>query len=211
MTAYLPYALLASLLVCLASLAILVFRTRSYGKKVLHATPVAPAVRGIIFAFGAGMLPWEKESARRHLATYMAGIIYHLGVFAAVGLLTARLLLFKTPSAVPFLLILLAPGVAAGFFLLLKRLFSDIMRRLSVPDDYISNLLVNFFLLAAALDALTGAYTPYLYLSAIVLLLYIPLGKIRHCVFFFYARYLLGRFYGRRGTWPHPGVFEDRS
>ena len=37
---------------------------------------------------------------------------------------------------------------------------------------------------------------------AMLLLAYAPLGKIRHCLFFFIARGHLGRHYGRRGTFP---------
>jgi len=35
-----------------------------------------------------------------------------------------------------------------------------------------------------------------------VMFLYIPVGKIRHCFFFFYSRILFGLFYGRRGVLP---------
>jgi hypothetical protein len=38
--------------------------------------------------------------------------------------------------------------------------------------------------------------------AAIVLLLYVPLGKIRHCLFFFATRYHTGIYFGRRGTLP---------
>ena len=41
-----------------------------------------------------------------------------------------------------------------------------------------------------------------LLIAAMVLLCYAPLGKIRHCLFFFLSRYHLGRHFGRRGTFP---------
>ena len=44
--------------------------------------------------------------------------------------------------------------------------------------------------------------TPLFFLLAIVMILYIPVGKIRHCFFFFYTRILFGLFYGRRDVLP---------
>jgi hypothetical protein len=37
---------------------------------------------------------------------------------------------------------------------------------------------------------------------AMGLFLYVPLGKIRHCFFFFAARCHMGAHFGRRGTFP---------
>jgi len=50
---------------------------------------------------------------------------------------------------------------------------------------------------------LTGhVYQSVYYVTAALLLLYIPVGKLRHLVYFFAARYQLGYFYGWRGSWP---------
>jgi hypothetical protein len=40
------------------------------------------------------------------------------------------------------------------------------------------------------------------FIIAAVLWLYFPVGKLRHVVYFFAARYHLGFFFGRRGVWP---------
>ena len=39
----------------------------------------------------------------------------------------------------------------------------------------------------------------------VLLLAYAPLGKIRHCLFFFTTRSAFGTFFGRRGTYPPGG------
>jgi hypothetical protein len=36
------------------------------------------------------------------------------------------------------------------------------------------------------------------------MLVYIPLGKIRHCLYFFFSRTFFGKFFGRRAVFPHP-------
>jgi hypothetical protein len=64
--------------------------------------------------------------------------------------------------------------------------------------------MVDLFLalaLAASLDLRAAA--PFMALS-VILLLYIPLGKLRHCIFFFRSRIGYGRLLGRRGVLP-PG------
>jgi hypothetical protein len=84
------------------------------------------------------------------------------------------------------------------------------LRALSNPDDYISNILVTLFqfltLAVIALPLLAPSYSPTVlpsyYLTFTLLMLYLPVGKLRHTIYFFAARYHLGYFFGRRGTWP---------
>jgi hypothetical protein len=67
----------------------------------------------------------------------------------------------------------------------------------------VSNLLVNIVLAAALLVTYSFVSQAVLFWTVIALSLYIPLGKIRHCVFFFYTRILFGAFFGRRGVLPN--------
>ena len=97
----------------------------------------------------------------------------------------------------------LAAGLLCGLGLLIKRIALSYMRFISCPDDYLSNLLVNLLLSAALLTTYSPVMQPVFFWSAIALSLYIPLGKIRHCMFFFYTRILFGAFFGRRGVLPN--------
>ena len=94
----------------------------------------------------------------------------------------------------------MAVGILCGVGLLMKRLTLGYMRAISCVDDYISNALVNLFLILVLLESFLQTLRPILFLVTIILFLYIPLGKIRHCFFFFYSRILFGQFYGRRGV-----------
>jgi hypothetical protein len=186
-----------------ASLIALVARARwatAFGGSRIAAPARGSAGRGIAYALGRGLLPWEKESARRHLATYMAGIVYHTGVFSAGADLTALVVGIMFPPLILFLLRLgMAAGLVSGIGLFAKRAALPFSRALSRFEDYAANLFVDLFLalaLAATFDSHTAA--PFLALSAI-LILYIPLGKIRHCLFFFRTRIHFGRLLGRRG------------
>ncbi|HEX7554211.1 MAG TPA: hypothetical protein VF378_11710, partial [Geothrix sp.] len=124
------------------------------------------------------------------------------GIFAALALLVATLGGWAWPSLlrVP-LQFLLGLGVLAGLGLLLKRLLLPELRGLSHPDDFVSNGLATVFV-ALALAGPTKAWL----LSATLLLVYVPLGKLRHCLFFFVARRHLGAFFGRRGVFPTEGL-----
>jgi hypothetical protein len=76
------------------------------------------------------------------------------------------------------------------------------MRALSNPDDYISNLIVTLFQLATAAVLFWPQLFPVYFVLTALLLLYIPLGKLKHAIYFFAARYQLGYFFGRRNVWP---------
>jgi len=196
-----------SAIYCLIALTILVARTFSFGKQPTYAKAQGSAAKGVVYAFGQGMLPWEKESASKHLPTFFAGILYHAGIFAAIFFLITALLLFKLPDvAIRIVRLLAVIGLLSGIGLLVKRFALPYMKFISCLDDYIANILVGLLLLSTILATYYYVLQFAMMAVAITLLLYIPVGKIRHCVFFFYSRILFGTFFGRRGTLPHPST-----
>ena len=199
----LKYGVIAAFLISVFSLTYLVLKTFSFGRRAFHAKSNGSPVRGMIYAFGQGMTPWEKESAGKHMPTYFTGILYHTGIF--VGL--AYLLLIIISVSVPGVLLILfqiffTASFLAGVGLLLKRLFSTKMKAISNPDDFFANILVNIFLLLSLLHSFNAGFLAPLLLGSMVMFLYMPLGKIRHCFFFFYVRILFGVFFGRRNVFP---------
>ena len=193
----------ASLLLAVVILTIQIIKTFSFGKRSFYASPRGNSTKGIIYAFGQGMTPWEKESAGKHLSTYLAGVLYHLGVFSSLLYLFLLIIAYTLPPIIINILrLLLFIGFLCGFALLVKRLSSSKMRAISCPDDYASNIIVNLFLALTLVHTYTSSITSYYYITAIVLFLYVPVGKIRHCFFFFYVRILFGIFYGRRNVLP---------
>jgi nitrate reductase gamma subunit len=172
------------------------------GKPEDFATPTGDTTPAVLYSFTGGMSPVKKESAYLHMPTYLAGIIYHLGTFLSIALFFSIMCnsfpgsFVALPAAV-----FLGISVCCGMAVLLKRIMKNYLRQLSNPDDYISNLLVTAFQALTAIHLLSG--TPLLYYSiTILLMLYLPFGKLKHAVYFFAARYQLGFFYGRRNTWP---------
>jgi hypothetical protein len=159
--------------------------------------------RAVVYSLSGAMMPWKKETASRHLISYAMGIAYHGAVFLSFIWLV---LVFFNVGLPQFLLTLsslvIAVGALGGLGLLVKRALTPEMRYFSNPDDYFSNLIVSGFLVLTVLvlkfEGLTSAYLIY----SGLLYLYIPVGKLRHAIYFGLARVYLGLFYGRRGVWP---------
>ncbi|MDH4270345.1 MAG: hypothetical protein OEW18_00050 [Candidatus Aminicenantes bacterium] len=199
----LKWAVILSGLYSVVALTYLIFKARSFGRRTAYSTPQGSPSRGVIYALGKGMMPWEKESARLHILTYMGGMLYHIGIFAGFGVLLAGILSVEIPPLLrEALRLCLALGLISGLGLLLKRLLGPHGRRLSLPDDFGANIFVDIFI-AAALVTLSKPEVTFFFLAySIFLLIYIPAGKIRHCFFFFYSRLLFGLFFGRRDVLP---------
>ena len=168
--------------------------------------------KGVVYANTAAMMPNQKESAYLHLPTYTAGIIYHLGTFLSLLLFILLLIppveawLFSIEWLCALLAACLCVSVACGFVLFFKRVFNKGMRVLSHADDFLSNLSTTLFQLFTliALCYLGGSRcvsTAY-YLVCGWLFKYLPVGKLRHLLYYFAARYHLGFFYGWRNVWP---------
>jgi hypothetical protein len=201
--AILRYAVFAAFFISLLLLTMQVLQTLSFGRRRLHSDARGSRLSGIAYALGRGMTPWEKESAARHLPTYVAGMIYHGGIFAAILSVLLRAAGVHLPGAASAALqILLAAGFLAGTALLLKRIIHPKMRSISCPDDFISNLLADGLVLLGLISSWRSGTEPVFFALAIFIFLYMPLGKIRHCFFFFYSRVLFGAYFGRRGVLP---------
>ena len=206
MASVLQLGVLASGVWALALLGALHRRAKRYGRRVLYAPPAGDSRQGVIYAFGKGMSPAAKESARGHLSTWFAGVGYHLGIFA--GLCYVALLLLGIEPEGIFrrgLQILFLAGALCGTGLLLKRTFTARLRRLSSPDDFLSNLLATAFIALAGARTISASVETLFLAETVLLLFWVPLGKIRHCFFFFTTRFHLATHFGRRGTFP-PGA-----
>lgn len=182
----------------IAGLAIVAVRAWRLGTVPATATPAGRAWRGVAYAFGPGMSPLAKESASRHPFVYVAGVVYHAGVFTALTTLAVVLAGHRVSAAVaPAFAAMLLLALLAAVVLLVRRLKMPLLRAISTPDDYTASLLVDAWLATAAIACLSPSGTPVFLVASTVLGAYAPLGKIRHCVFFFLARTLYG---ARLGT-----------
>lgn len=199
---YLLLAVLSAAL-CLTFCLAQAIRLIRLGKPNDYAKERGNTPAAIWYSYTMAMNPAKKESAFLHLPTYVAGLLFHLGTFASLILFLLTAWGIVLPDLLADLIVgaLLVTGLC-GMGILLKRLLCENLRALSNPDDYISNLLVTAVqFLTAGLLLNPGIIIPYCLVISL-LFLYLPAGKLRHTIYFFAARYHLGFFYGRRGTWP---------
>lgn len=73
-----------------------------------------PPKRGVLYAFTFGMMPWAKESTRRHMLAYLRGVGFHAGIFAGLGALLVSPWWALLPQAALYLFAAVT-GLGAGF------------------------------------------------------------------------------------------------
>jgi hypothetical protein len=137
-----------------------------------------------------------------HFPTYAAGMVYHAGTF--ICLLWLIFLFFNLQISqwlVNLSILLILFSSLCGIGILIKRMLKPELRALSVPDDYFSSLLVTGFQVCTAIELYSSSILPVLFIYSSFLLLYIPISKLKHSIYFFSSRIFLGRFYGKRGVW----------
>ena len=169
-----------------------------FGKDL--SQPKDTAARGILYAFTLGMAPWSKESTRMHSAAYLRGIAFHIGIFAGLAALLASPWFERLPEIVRVPLALITGlgalmGAAGG----IMRIAEHNLRAISSPDDHAAVWLVTFFLAAVTAALLSTAFVPAMWLVSAVMLIYAPMGKIKHCIYFYFGRLFYGIHLGRRG------------
>jgi hypothetical protein len=192
---------LVSLAVCLTACLYHGIRIVALGKPIDFSEPAGKIAPAVAYSFTGAMSPRKKESAFLHLPTYTAGIIFHLGTFLSIALFICILVNMPISGTLSMILTsFLILSAFCGIGILIKRIVKKELQALSNPDDYISNLLVTGFQFATVVYL--NFHTPVYFILASALMLYLPIGKLKHTIYFFAARYHLGFFFGRRNVWP---------
>lgn len=160
---------------------------------------------GIKYAFTTGMMPWAKESTRIHMLAYLRGIGFHVGIFTAIGaLIISPFWGYLPPLLTSTLFWVLTLGAILGAAGGVMRIAEHNLRGLSLPDDHFAVWLTTAFITVTGLALVNEAFVVPMYIIATITFVYVPLGKIRHCLYFFFSRTFFGKFFGRRAVFPHP-------
>ena len=205
------YVALAALLCCIALFTKYFAKLIRLGKPKDYSQASGSVSKGVLYANTGAMLPQNKESAYMHLPSYAIGIIFHLGTFLSLLIFVLSFFTFFNDFLTLYPIVswiatgCLGISAICGISLFIKRIFNSRLRILSNPDDFISNALTTLFHIVTLLYLLFQPQ-PYIltlyYIEAAILLIYMPLGKLHHVMYYFFARYHLGFFYGRRNVWP---------
>jgi nitrate reductase gamma subunit len=159
--------------------------------------------RGTMGAFITIVAPWKMESTHKHWTRYVEFVVFHLGVFSDILLsfvITYAPQMLTTPVR-SGAFVLLAASLVAGSLRLYRRATRPEMRVISSPDDYVAMGMVLLFLLTGLLALLgwQAGIVAYFVIAALFLV-YEPFGKIRHYIYYPFARYFYGAAFGRRGV-----------
>jgi hypothetical protein len=156
---------------------------------------------GVLYAFTMGMAPWSKESVRIHWLAYMRGIAFHICTFIGIAWIIASPWAALIPWAARLVIaVILGIGAILGFAGYGVRQAHPGLKMLSTPDDYFAIGIVSIFLVVATISALITDMVPLLWIISGLTAAYIPFGKLRHFIYFFYSRSFLGMSYGSRGA-----------
>jgi hypothetical protein len=162
--------------------------------------PKDSPTKGILYAFTLGMSPWSKESVRIHAIAYSRGIAFHIGIFAGLAAFLASPWFGSIPQVVRMLFaIVTGLGAVMGVTGGVMRLVEHNLKAISTPDDHASVWLVSLFLAAMTAALVSIEWLPAMWLIAAAMLVYAPMSKIRHCIYFYFGRLFYGIHVGRRG------------
>ena len=159
--------------------------------------------RGTVDAFVTIVAPWKMESTHKHWMRYVEFAVFHVGVFSNIAL---SFVVAYAPGllSVPVrgvALAVLAASLLAGGLRLYRRAKLAEMRVISSPDDYIALAMVLLFLLTGLLSLLGwGPGTIAYFVIAALFPVYEPFSKIRHYIYYPFARYFFGAAAARRGV-----------
>lgn len=149
-------------------------------------------------------IPSVKYTLNGNIVTFLAGGLFHLGLFVVIFLGTPHMLVWKSllgfgwPTIpTPIVDWLAAGAIAALVALALNRLIHPILKLLTRPADWV-NLAVVFLPMATGYMMTHHLWFPYevLYslhmLTVNVLLIWIPMSRISHWMFYFFSRTIRG-------------------
>jgi hypothetical protein len=191
-----------SILWSATALGVQVYRAWAGGREE-HSERAGSPGRGVVYNFTVAMTPAHKETIRRHPVAFAVGLVMHVGV---VLVLVCVVLLLAWPAEGGAVLRVGRPVVVlsllAGASLLVRRLVTGDLRAMNAPDDYLAIAATCGLLLLASIPVIVSDHPAVLLIYTGLLALYLPLGKLRHAVFFFVARADYGRRLGYRGVYP---------
>jgi nitrate reductase gamma subunit len=155
-------------------------------------------------------IPWVKNTFSRSPVMYLAGGLFHLGLFVVIFLSAPHMLAWKSllgfgwPTLpLPIVDWLAAGAIVAMVALLLNRLVDPVLKLLSGPAEWLNWLFV-FLPMVTGYMLTHHLFLPYEHLFSLhmgtvdLLLIWIPFSRIPHFVFYFFSRAIHGLEFGRR-------------
>ena len=208
-----------ALLVFIAGMVYRLVRVVSLGWQPDRIPPRGSKLGGAAMVFLKSVIiwpfiPWVKNTYSRNPVIYLAGGLFHLGLFVVLILGTAHMLAWKSllgfgwPTLpLPIVDWLAAVSIVAMIALFINRLVNPVLKLISGPAEWL-NLLFVFLPMVTGYIMTHHLWFPYevlfsLHMLAVdVLLIWIPLSRISHFMFYFFAKAIHGADFGKRAVAP---------
>ncbi len=182
-----------------------------------HVPAKGSKTGGVVISFLKGILiwpfiPWVKNTFSRNPLIYIGGGLFHLGLFVVIFLGAAHMLAWKSllgfgwaTLPLPIVDWLAAVGIVGMLILLINRIINPVLKLISGPAEYLAWLFVFLPMITGyALTHHLGPRYEVMYsfhmISVDVLLIWIPLSRISHFIFYFFSRAIHGQEFGKRGV-----------
>jgi hypothetical protein len=165
--------------------------------------------KGIALSFTKGLIvfpfiPWIKGTFRQNQVTFLAGGLFHLGLFITVLLSKTHMLAWKSllgfgwitlPKSV--IDIFSAITIVAMLALFINRLVNPVLKLITGPSEW-ANWGITFLPILTGFILAQKLFLPYEVMFSLhmlivnLLLIWIPLSKISHFMFYFFSRSIHG-------------------
>jgi len=170
------------------------------------APPKGNRNRGVLASYAATFLPWSFQATRRRPWLWIEFAVYHLGAASAIFVTIAHSFF---PALLPDaardpLSAIMALAATVGLVKLVRRISRKELRLISTPDDYFSLIALEVFFASGAFVLLkeTPLSSMVFAIFTTLYLIYVPLSKVSHYVYYFLAALVTGARYGLRGVRP---------
>jgi len=207
----------AALLVFIAGMVYRLVRVVFLGWSRDRVPSMGSKTSGVIMSFLKGILiwpfiPWVKNTFRKNPVIYLAGGLFHLGLFVVIFLGTAHMLVWKSllgfgwyTLPLPIVDWLAAASIVAMVALFINRLMNPVLKLITGSAEWL-NLLFVFLPMVTGYAMTHHMFFRYEVLYSLhmitvnLLLIWIPFSRISHFMFYFFSRFIHGQEFGKRGV-----------
>jgi len=184
------------------------------------STPARKAgLSGVVGSFLKGVLvwpfiPWMRSAFRRSPLMYVAGGLFHLGLFAVIFFSKTHMMVWKELIGIgwpvlakPVVSWLAAVAIIAMLALLVNRIIDPLLRRISGLGEWLNWIFV-FLPMVTGFIMARRWWLPYEVMFSLhillvdFLLVWIPFSRISHFLFYFLSRTIHGTEFGKQATFP---------
>jgi nitrate reductase gamma subunit len=159
-------------------------------------------------------VPWVKNTFSKRPIMYLAGGLFHAGLFVIIFLGAPHMLVWKNllgfgwPTLpLPIVDWFAAVTLAAMVMLFINRLRDPVLKLISGPAEWL-NLLLVFLPMLSGYAMTHHLLDPYEMLFSLhlitvnILLIWIPFSRISHFMFYFFSKTIHGAQFGKRSVTP---------